>query len=39
MVGARNIVGPGTAPRAIVEVSPEQVLSWQPDVILAIDGV
>ena len=37
MVGARNVVGRGTAPRAIVEVSPEQILSWQPDVILAID--
>ena len=37
MVGARNVVGRGTAPRAIVEVSPEQILSWRPDVILAID--
>jgi iron complex transport system substrate-binding protein len=37
LVGARNVVGKDTAPRAIVDVSPEQILAWQPDVILAID--
>jgi iron complex transport system substrate-binding protein len=36
-VGARNVVGSGTAARAIAEVSPEQILAWQPDVILAVD--
>jgi iron complex transport system substrate-binding protein len=34
---ARNVVGEDTAPRTIVDVSPEQVLAWQPDVILTID--
>jgi iron complex transport system substrate-binding protein len=37
LVGARNVVGKDTAPRTIVDVSPEQVLAWQPDVILTID--
>jgi iron complex transport system substrate-binding protein len=37
LVGARNVAGKGTAPRAIVDVSPEQILVWQPDVILTID--
>jgi iron complex transport system substrate-binding protein len=37
LVGARNVVGRDTAPRTIVDVSPEQVLAWQPDVILTID--
>jgi iron complex transport system substrate-binding protein len=37
MVGARNVVAAGTAPRSIVEVSPEQVLGWQPKVVLALD--
>ncbi len=36
-LAARNVVGADTAPRTIVEVSPEQVLAWQPDVILAVD--
>jgi iron complex transport system substrate-binding protein len=36
-LGARNVVGEDTAPRSIVEVSPEQILAWQPDVILTID--
>ena len=37
MLGASNVVGAATAPRNIVEVSPEQVLAWQPEVILAVD--
>lgn len=37
LIAARNVVGAGTAPRTIVEVSPEQILAWQPDVILAVD--
>jgi iron complex transport system substrate-binding protein len=37
LVGARNVAGKETAPRAIVDVSPEQILVWQPDVILTID--
>jgi iron complex transport system substrate-binding protein len=37
LVGARNVAGKETAPRAIVDVSPEQLLVWQPDVILTID--
>jgi iron complex transport system substrate-binding protein len=37
MLGARNVAGAGTPPRTIVEVSPEQLLAWQPDIILAID--
>jgi iron complex transport system substrate-binding protein len=37
LTGARNVVAAGAAPRAIVEVSPEQLLTWQPDVILAVD--
>jgi hypothetical protein len=37
LLGARNVVGKDTAPRTIVEVSPEQLLAWQPDVILTID--
>jgi iron complex transport system substrate-binding protein len=37
LVGARNVAGKDTAPRAIVDVSPEQILAWQPDVILTID--
>jgi iron complex transport system substrate-binding protein len=37
LVGARNVVGRETAPRTIVDVSPEQILAWQPDVILTID--
>jgi len=37
MLGARNVVSAATAPRTVVEVSPEQVLAWQPDVILAVD--
>ena len=37
LVGARNAVGKDTAPRTIVDVSPEQILAWQPDVILIID--
>jgi iron complex transport system substrate-binding protein len=37
LVGARNVAGKETAPRTIAEVSPEQILTWQPDVILTID--
>jgi iron complex transport system substrate-binding protein len=37
LVGARNVVGKETGPRAIVDVSPEQILAWQPDVILTVD--
>jgi len=37
LVGARNVVGKDTAPRAIVDVSPEQILAWQPDVIVTVD--
>ena len=37
LLGARNVAGKDTAPRAIVDVSPEQILAWQPDVILTID--
>jgi iron complex transport system substrate-binding protein len=37
LVGARNVVDRDTGPRAIVDVSPEQVLAWQPDVILTVD--
>jgi iron complex transport system substrate-binding protein len=36
-VGARNVAGKDTAPRTIVDVSPEQILAWQPDVILTVD--
>jgi iron complex transport system substrate-binding protein len=37
LVGARNVVGNDTGPHAIVDVSPEQILAWQPDVILTVD--
>ena len=37
LVGARNVVGKDIGPRAIVDVSPEQILAWQPDVILTVD--
>ena len=37
LVGGRNVVGRETAPRTIVDVSPEQILAWQPDVILTVD--
>jgi iron complex transport system substrate-binding protein len=37
LIGARNVVGKDTAPRTIVDVSPEQILAWQPDVVLTID--
>ena len=37
LVGSRNVVGKDTAPRSIVDVSPEQILAWQPDVILTVD--
>jgi iron complex transport system substrate-binding protein len=37
LVGARNVVDKDTAPRTIVDISPEQILALQPDVILTID--
>jgi iron complex transport system substrate-binding protein len=37
LLGARNVVGRDTAPRTIADVSPEQILTWQPDVILTVD--
>ena len=37
LVGARNVVGKDIGPRAIVDASPEQILAWQPDVILTVD--
>jgi len=37
LVGGRNVVGKETAPRTILDVSPEQILAWQPDVILTVD--
>jgi iron complex transport system substrate-binding protein len=37
LVGARNVVDKDTGPRAIADVSPEQILAWQPDVILIVD--
>lgn len=36
-VRAKNVVAAGAAPRSIVDVSPEQVLGWQPEVVLALD--
>lgn len=37
LVGARNVVVKDTAPRAIADVWPEQILAWQPDVVLIVD--
>jgi iron complex transport system substrate-binding protein len=37
LVGARNVAGKDSAPRTIADVSPEQILAWQPDVILTVD--
>jgi iron complex transport system substrate-binding protein len=37
LAGARNVVGKDTAPRSIADVSSEQILAWQPDVVLAVD--
>src|SRR5262245_30907969 len=37
IVGARNVVAEDAGPRTIAEISPEQILTWQPDVILAVD--
>jgi len=37
LVGARNVAGREIAPRTVVDVSPEQILAWQPDVILTVD--
>jgi iron complex transport system substrate-binding protein len=37
LLGARNVVDKEAGGRAIVDVSPEQILAWQPDVILTVD--
>jgi iron complex transport system substrate-binding protein len=37
LLGARNVVDKKAGGRAIVDVSPEQILAWQPDVILTVD--
>lgn len=37
LIGARSVVGNQGGPHAIVDVSPEQILAWQPDVILTVD--
>lgn len=37
LVGARNVVAPGMSGGNLADVSMEQVLTWQPDVILTID--
>jgi iron complex transport system substrate-binding protein len=37
LLGARNVVSKDSAPRTIVDVSPEQLLAWQPDIILTFD--
>jgi iron complex transport system substrate-binding protein len=37
LLGARNVVDRDTAPHTIADVSPEQILAWEPDVILAVD--
>ena len=37
LVGARNVVDKETGGREIVDVSPEQILAWQPDVIVTVD--
>jgi iron complex transport system substrate-binding protein len=36
-LGARNVADKEAGGRAIVDVSPEQILVWQPDVILTVD--
>jgi iron complex transport system substrate-binding protein len=37
LIGARNVAGRDIAPRTIVDVSPEQILTWQPDIVLVLD--
>jgi iron complex transport system substrate-binding protein len=37
LLGARNVVGKDAGPRTIVDVSAEEILARQPDVILVID--
>lgn len=37
LAGARNVVGRDTGPRTMVDVSPEQILALQPEVILCLD--
>jgi iron complex transport system substrate-binding protein len=37
LVGANNVVDKDTGGRAIVDVSPEQIFTWQPDVVLTVD--
>jgi iron complex transport system substrate-binding protein len=36
-VGARNVATPALGARGLADVSMEQLLNWQPDVIIAID--
>jgi iron complex transport system substrate-binding protein len=36
-VGARNVATPALGARGLADVSMEQLLAWQPDVIIAID--
>ena len=36
-VGARNVATPALGARGLAEVSMEQILAWQPDIIIAID--
>ncbi|HUC66936.1 MAG TPA: iron ABC transporter substrate-binding protein [Stellaceae bacterium] len=37
LVGARNVATPALGARGLADVSMEQLLAWQPDVIIAID--
>lgn len=37
VLGAQNVVAPGTSAGNLADVSMEQVLAWQPDVIVTID--
>ena len=37
LIGARNVVGKEAGSHTIVDVLPEQILAWQPDVILTTD--
>jgi iron complex transport system substrate-binding protein len=37
LIGAHNVVANEAGSHTIVDVSPEQILAWQPDVILTVD--
>jgi iron complex transport system substrate-binding protein len=37
LLGARDVAGKDAAPGTIVDISPEQIVAWQPEVILTID--